>query len=73
MEWFSAHLSTQNAKLARRFGMEEGRAARGATTATPAAKKTVGATQAAATPAPAKKAAANNAATKKTRPGCRSG
>ncbi|WP_211235031.1 hypothetical protein [Azohydromonas australica] len=60
-----AHLSTQDAKLARRFGMEEGRAPRGAKTAAPAAKKASGATQAAA--APAKKAAAKKAAAKKTR------
>ncbi len=57
-----AHLATTDAKAAKRFGMEEGRAPRGAKTAAPAAKKTSGATQAAATPAPAKKAAA-----KKTR------
>jgi hypothetical protein len=62
-----AHLATTDAKLARRFGMEEGRAPRGAKTAAPAAKKTSGATQAAATPAPAKKAAAKKAAAKKTR------
>jgi hypothetical protein len=62
-----ANLSTQDAKLARRFGMEEGRAPRGAKTAAPAAKKTAGATQAAATPAPTKKAAAKKAAAKKTR------
>ncbi|WP_211235012.1 hypothetical protein [Azohydromonas australica] len=60
-----AHLSTQDAKLARRFGMEEGRAPRGAKTAAPAAKKASGAAQAAA--APAKKAAAKKAAAKKTR------
>jgi hypothetical protein len=62
-----AHLSTQDAKLARRFGMEEGRAPRGAKSAAPAAKKTAGATQASAKPAPAKKAAAKKAAAKKTR------
>jgi hypothetical protein len=62
-----ANLVTQDAKLAKRFGMEEGRAPRGAKTAVPAAKKTAGATQASATPAPAKKAAAKKAAAKKTR------
>jgi hypothetical protein len=62
-----AHLSTQDAKLARRFGMEEGRAPRGAKTAAPAAKKASGAAQAAAAPAPAKKAAAKKAAAKKAR------
>jgi hypothetical protein len=62
-----AHLTTTDAKLARRFGMEEGRAPRGAKTAAPTAKKTAGATQAAATPAPAKKAAAKKASAKKTR------
>jgi hypothetical protein len=51
-----AHLATTDAKAAKRFGMEEGRAPRGAKTAAPAAKK------AAETPVPAKKAAA-----KKTR------
>jgi hypothetical protein len=62
-----AHLATTDAKLARRFGMEEGRAPRGAKTATPTAKKTAGATQASATPAPAKRAAAKKASAKKTR------
>jgi hypothetical protein len=62
-----ANLVTEDAKLAKRFGMEEGRAPRGAKTATPAAKKTAGSTQASATPAPAKKAAAKKAAAKKTR------
>jgi hypothetical protein len=62
-----ANLVTSDAKLAKRFGMEEGRAPRGAKTAAPAAKKTSGATQAAATPAPAKKAASKKAAAKKTR------
>jgi hypothetical protein len=61
------HLATTDAKLARRFSMEEGRAPRGAKTAAPAAKKTPGATQVSATPAPAKKAAAKKAAAKKTR------
>ncbi|WP_211235094.1 hypothetical protein [Azohydromonas australica] len=60
-----AHLATTDAKLARRFGMEEGRAPRGAKTAAPVAKKASGAAQAAA--APAKKAAAKKAAAKKTR------
>jgi hypothetical protein len=65
-----AHLATTDAKAAKRFGMEEGRAPRGAKTAAPAAKKTAGTTHASATPAPAKKAAAKNAkkaAAKKTR------
>ena len=62
-----AHLSTQDAKLARRFGMEEGRVPRGAKTAAPAAKKASAAAPAAGTPAPAKKAAAKKAAAKKTR------
>lgn len=62
----AANLVTQDAKVARRFGMEEGRAPRGAKTAAPAAKKTSGAVQASATPAPAKKAAAKKAAAKKT-------
>ncbi|WP_298236368.1 histone [uncultured Azohydromonas sp.] len=62
-----AHLATTDAKAAKRFGMEEGRAPRGAKTAAPAAKKRAGATQAATTPAPAKKAAGKKAAAKKTR------
>jgi hypothetical protein len=62
-----AHLATTDAKAARRFGMEEGRAPRGAKTAAPAAKKTAGAVKATKTPAPAKKAAAKKAAAKKTR------
>ncbi|WP_084150801.1 hypothetical protein [Azohydromonas australica] len=63
----AVNLVTQDAKLARRFGMEEGRAPRGAKTAAPAAKKAAGAAQAAATPAPAKKAATKKAAAKKAR------
>ena len=62
-----AHLATTDAKAAKRFGMEEGRAPRGAKTAAPAAKKSAGATLASATPAPVKKAAAKKAAAKKTR------
>jgi hypothetical protein len=62
-----ALLATTDAKAAKRFGMEEGRAPRAAKTAAPAAKKTAGATQTAAAPAPAKKAAAKRAAAKKTR------
>ncbi|WP_051241931.1 hypothetical protein [Azohydromonas australica] len=38
-----AHLATSDAKAAKRFGMEEGRAPRGAKTTAPAAKKTAGA------------------------------
>jgi hypothetical protein len=57
-----AHLATTDAKAAKRFGMEEGRAPRGAKTAAPAAKKAAGTVKAAETLAPAKKAAA-----KKTR------
>jgi hypothetical protein len=37
-----AHLATIDAKAAKRFGMEEGRAPRGAKTAAPAAKKAAG-------------------------------
>jgi hypothetical protein len=62
----AVNLVTQDAKLARRFGMEEGRAPRGVKTAAPAAKKASGTAQASATPAPAKKAA-KKAAAKKTR------
>jgi hypothetical protein len=62
-----AHLATTNAKAAKRFGMEEGRAPRGAKTAAPAAKKASGAAKAAETPAPAKKASAKKVAAKKTR------
>jgi hypothetical protein len=58
-----AHLATTDAKAAKRFGMEEGRAPRGAKTAAPAAKKSAGA-KVAETPAPAKKAAAKKAAAK---------
>ncbi|WP_066340666.1 hypothetical protein [Azohydromonas lata] len=62
-----AHLATQDAKLARRFGMEEGRAPRGA--AAPVAQKAVAkkaAVKAAApAPAPAEKAPAKKAAAKK--------
>ncbi|WP_198320797.1 hypothetical protein [Azohydromonas aeria] len=60
-----AHLVTTDAKAAKRFGMEEGRAPRGAKTAAPAAKKAAAAP--APAPAPAKKAAAKKAAAKKTR------
>jgi hypothetical protein len=62
-----AHLATTDTKAAKRFGMEEGRAPRGAKTAAPAAKRTSGATQAAATPAPAKKAAAKKTRAQATR------
>jgi hypothetical protein len=62
-----ANLVTQDAKVAKRFGMEEGRAPRGAKTAAPAAKKAAAAAPAAGTPAPAKKAAGKKAAAKKTR------
>jgi hypothetical protein len=61
-----AHLATTDAKAAKRFGMEEGRAPRGAKTAAPAAKKGAGAVQAPEAPEPAKKAAAKKAAAKKT-------
>ena len=57
-----ANLATQDAKLARRFGMEEGRAPRAAKTAAPAAKSAVAAAEA---PAAAKKAATKKAAAKK--------
>ena len=62
-----AHLATTDAKTAKRFGMEEGRAPRGAKTEAPAAKKATAAAPAAGTPAPAKKAVAKKVAAKKTR------
>jgi hypothetical protein len=58
-----ALLATTDAKAAKRFGMEEGRAPRAAKTAAPAAKKSAGA-KVAETSAPAKKAAAKKAAAK---------
>jgi hypothetical protein len=61
-----ALLATTDAKAAKRFGMEEGRAPRAAKTAAHA-KKIAGVTQTAAAPAPAKKAAAKKAAAKKAR------
>ncbi|MDZ5455076.1 histone [Azohydromonas lata] len=67
-----AHLATTDAKAAKRFGMEEGRAPRGAKTAAPAVKKAAVAAKAAQTPAPApapapaKKAIAKKAAAKKS-------
>lgn len=61
-----ASLVTQDAKAARRFGMEEGRAPRAAKTAAPAAKKPAATPEApvAAKKAPAKKGAAKKAAAK---------
>jgi hypothetical protein len=58
----AASLVTQDAKLARRFGMEEGRAPRGAKTATLAVKKPTATAEA---PAAAKKVTAKKAAAKK--------
>ena len=57
-----ASLVTQDAKAARRFGMEQGRAPRGAKTAAPAAKKPAITAEA---PAAAKKGPAKKAAAKK--------
>ncbi|MDZ5460431.1 hypothetical protein [Azohydromonas lata] len=62
-----AHLATQDAKLARRFGMEEGRAPRGAAApvAQKAAAKKAAVKAPAPAPAPAEKAPAKKAAAKK--------